>query len=273
MLLNNNTTKETKSASLYEVEDTITFQLGESNYTSKASYQLHIGKSREYNNQIVLNRANFKIDGKEPEKKFPKISSRYFSSIFPLVLTYHEGNYTVAEYKEAAKRIMENDLVLKNDYSGDGFEYIREQFLNRVKNQSEFQKFIELLPVYQILNMSAAPKFKKEQISFKWNIAGMDVVDGIADFKLDTVESKMKVSLKNTNEGFIMEMIEKYITENGILMSFSENEFPEISFNAETFYNDTLNEIKYSNAEFKISFGGKFKYKQNFYLTLSPTNN
>lgn len=273
MFLKDNTTIVNKPTSLHEVEDTITFQLGDKDYTSTASYFIHIGKSKDFNNQIVLDRSNFKIDDKEVEKKFPKISNLYFSSIFPLRLTYHEGNYRVAEYKETAKRIMENDQILRSNYSGDGFEYIREQFLNRVINQTEFQKFIEQLPVYQILNICAAPKFKKEQVNFQWNIAGIGVVDGTGDFKLNIAENKMSVTLKHINTALIMELVENYISENEILLSFGENEFPEINFNIETTYNDSLNGIQKASAEFMITIGEKFNYTQKFYLTLSPTNN
>lgn len=273
MFLQGNTTKENKTTSLYEVEDTITFQLGENNFTSKATYDLHWGKSSQYSNQIILNRSNFKIDDKEVEKKFPKISNLYFSSLFPLWLTYHEGNYRVAQFNDIAKRMMENDLTIRNNFSGDGLDYIREQFMEKVKNQTALQNFLELLPLYQIINISTAPKFKKETIPFQWNLAGLGPIACVGDFELNSVDNKMNVTLKYTNEALIMKLVENYISDNEILMTFSENEFPEISFNMETLYNDNFNGIQKSTAELAISIGEKFKYKQNFFLTLSPTNN
>ena len=273
MFLNGNKTIETSTAFLYEVEDLIIFQLGENKYTSKASAVIHLGRNEHYKNQIILNRTGFKIDDKEVEKKFPKISNLYFSSVFPLILTYHEGNYLVAEFKETAQRIMENDLILRSNYSGDGFEYIRDEFLNKVKNQNVYQQLIEQLPVYQVLNMSAFPKFKKEEFPFKWNIAGLGVIEAIGNFRLDSEENKISIVLKNINEVFIKEMVEDYILENKILLSFAEDEFPEISFDLETTYLDSLNSIQNSKVELMISIGEKFRYTQNFLLTLSPKNN
>jgi hypothetical protein len=273
MFLQGNTTKENKTTSLYEVEDTITFQLGENNFTSKATYDLHWGKSSQYSNQIILNRSNFKIDDKEVEKKFPKISNLYFSSLFPLWLTYHEGNYRVAQFNDIAKRMMENDLTIRNNFSGDGLDYIRKQFMEKVKNQTALQNFLELLPLYQIINISTAPKFKKETIPFQWNLAGLGPIACVGDFKLDSVDNKMLTTLQYTNEALLMEMIEKYSFDNEIQISFDENDFIEATFKLETQYNESLTAILESTAEIKISMGDKFNYKQNFNLTLSPANN
>lgn len=272
MFLKENIIKDNKTASFYEVEDVITFQLGKNNYSSKASYCIHLEKSKLYSNQIILNRIDFKIDDKEVEKKFPKISNLYFSSIFPLLLTHQEGNYSVAQYNETAKRIMENDLVIRNNYSGDGLDYIREQFLKKVKNQTEFQKFIEELPFYQVLNISAYNKFQKEQFNFQWNIAGLGVIHGIGQFNLNAEENKIRFILKQTEISFIMQLIENYISENGILLSFNDTEIPEISFNLTTLYEDSFNIIQNSKTELLISVGEKFKYTQNFYLTQVPLN-
>ncbi|MEO8516564.1 MAG: hypothetical protein ABI426_07470 [Flavobacterium sp.] len=269
-----NKTKENKIASLYEVEDTITFQLGENNYTSKGSYYIHLEKNPQSQNQIILNRSSFRIDDKEVEKKFPKISNLYFSSIFPLILTHHDGNYLIAEFKETAKRIMEHDQNIRNNYSGDGLEYIREQFLNRVKNQTDFKDFIEQLPLYQILNISASPKFKKEQFHFKWNIAGLGIIEGIGNFKLTSETNKMNFILDQTDKTHFIELLENYIEENSILTPLNKDlDIPEIYFSMQTTYSDSLSSILNAKAELQITIGEKFKYNQTFFLTLSPTNN
>ena len=273
MFLMENKTKENKITSLYEVEDTILFQLGENKYASKGSYFIHLEKREQFNNQIIVNRSAFKIDDKEVEKKFPKISNLYFSSVFPLILTYHEGNYLIAEYKETAKRIMEHDQNIRSNYSGNGLEHIRDQFLAKVKNQTDFQRFIEPLPIYQVLNISATPKFKKEQSNFKWNIAGLGIIDGNGKFELDSETNKMNFILEQTDKSYLMELLMNYISENEISMSFNENENPEINFTIETIYNDSLNSIQNAKAELQITVGEKFKYAQTFFLTLSPKNN
>ncbi|WP_136668422.1 hypothetical protein [Flavobacterium sp. H122] len=268
MFLKENIIKENKTTSLYEAEDTITFQLGENSYSSKGTYQLHLDRSRLYSNQIILNRSNFKIDDREVEKKFAKISSLYFSSVFPLILTHHQGNYHIAEYKETAKRIMENDVAMQNKYNGDGLEYIREQFLDKVKNQTGFQKFIEQLPFYQVLNISAHPKFKKEQVGFKWNVAGLGVIEGTGEFRLNAEENKAVFILMQTDTAHIMQLIENYTVENEMVLTFNESEIPEISFKMTTVYDHSYSNIQNSRAELLISIGEKFKYTQNFYLTL-----
>lgn len=273
MFLQGNTTKGNKTTSLYQVEDTITFQLSNSNFTSKASYDLHWGKSSQYSNQIILNRSNFKIDDKEVEKKFPKISNLYFASLFPLPLTYHEGNYRVAQFNDIAKRIMENDQVLTTNYTGDGLEYIREQFLENVKNQTALQNLLEQLPWYQIINISAAPKFKKETIPFQWNLAGLGTIACKGNYQLDAIENKTTITLQYTNELLLIQLIEKYCTENEISISLSENEFIEANFTMQTQYNESLTAILKSTAQIKIALGEKFNYTQNVNLILSPTNN
>lgn len=266
-------TAENKITSLYEVEDTIQFQLKDIAYSSKAGYNIHLEKNAQFKNQILLNRSGFKIDDKEVEKKFPKISNLYFSSLFPMLLTYHEGNYLIAEYKETVKRIMEHDQHIRSNFTGDGLDYIRDQFLNTVKNQTVFQRFLEQMPIYQVLNISAYPNHKKNPCRFKWNIAGLGVIEGEGIFKFDNAEKKMNFSSESMNEAYFIELLEKYLFENEIIMSLSIEDDIDMSFAMEAFYNDALTSIVAATAELTISVNDKFKYNQNFVLTSSQTNN
>jgi hypothetical protein len=257
--------KKIFTSNYYEVKNEIKLKLGEGFYSNISTFNLFIKKLNSLKYDIFLDRSNFKVNGEEIEKKFSLISHEYFSCIFPLRFSIRGNRLVVINFKEVMARIAEKDLDLKEDYDGDGLDYIRQQFLDKVDTSDKLQIFVSSLSIIKVIELSLQRFAENPDNNIQWQMPGLSNTD----FKIAIENNDNKVTYKaeNKDKALFISQLNVYNQENKFKIITDNDQSPFIAtFNQTVNYEgDTLG-FNDSQTIIKTSLDNYFDYEENISL-------
>lgn len=153
----------------YQVKHTINYKLFDKIYDVACTYKIELEKLENYNFRIILTRSNFKLNDKKIEAKFEKIAHAYNDALFPIVFDVNEGNFALANYNEISKRLELKDAALQLKHEGPGFDFIREDFLQKVaKDGYAMAEYIYSFGLIKIILLCLGKTENNNNYEFHW---------------------------------------------------------------------------------------------------------
>jgi hypothetical protein len=257
--------KKIFTSNYYEVKNEIKLKLGEGFYSNISTFNLFIKKLNSLKYDIFLDRSNFKVNGEEIEKKFSLLSHEYFSCIFPLRFSIRANKLVVINFKEVMARITEKNLDLKEDYDGDGLDYIRQQFLDQVDTSDKLQIFVSSLSIVKIIELSLQRFTENPTIDLQWQMPGVYPLD----FKIAIQGNDNMVTYKSENKSkaLFVSQLNVYNQENNLIIIPDTDQSPFVAtFNQTVNYEgDTLG-FNDSQTIIKTSLDNYYDYEENIFL-------
>ncbi len=257
--------KKIFTSNYYEVKNEIKLKLGQGVYSNISTFNLFIKKLNSLKYDIFLDRSNFKVNGEEIEKKFSLLSHEYFSCIFPLRFSIRSNKLVVINFKEVMSRITEKDLDLKEDYDGDGLDYIRQQFLTKVDTSEKLQIFVSSLSIVKIIELSLQRFTENPTIDLQWQMPGVYPLD----FKIAMQSNDNRVTYKSENKSkalFVSQLnVYNQIHDLKIIPDTDESPFIAIFNHSVDYEEDTLG-FNASQTIIKTSLDNYYDYQENISL-------
>lgn len=253
-----------KSAS-YNVENVIDLIIGEKNYKTTATYTILL-KNQNYD--FILDRGKLSINGNLPDTKFLSLADNYFSCLFPIHFEIKNDRISIKNFLEITNRINKKDKELKSIFSGDGIDYISNEFLKKTNSEEKLHDFISNLNLIKTLLFSIQ-KFKKIQY-MSWNILPIlnTFWEGYSTFDIEhnllEFNGKIKIS-----PDFI-EQLHHFALDN-----YYDFDFKEIDVSSKLHH-----ETKYINEDLKFTIATthvniklpNFEYNEAFTLKSKTAN-
>jgi hypothetical protein len=264
-MLSKNKIKKILTSNYYEVANTIKLKIGDSQYSSTASFEVLLKKLHSLQYDIFLNVRNFKINNKTVENKFSLLSHEYLNCLYPLRFNILGNKLVVINYIEIKNRIIQKDKEMKSFYSGEGLEHIRKEFLSHVDTREKVEQFVMDLPIVKMIDLSLHRFTENLDYDLSWFVAPL----GSIDFKVHALQEGNKVTYKATNndkESFINQL-HQYDEEQGIkpISDYSDSLY-QATYNYEVAYEEK--ELGFTNSQTTIvtSLGEYFDYNQTITL-------
>ncbi len=257
--------KKSFSTTSFQADATTYMKIGNIEYQAATTYDISFDKSKNNLTDFIINRTNFKLNGEEVEAKFVFISNEYFKTIFPIAFKVEDSQLKVTNYNEIINRILDADFGLKAKHEGEGFDYIREQFLEKVMSQAQFQNFISQLPIVKILELSLQSDKNKYEMKWMINPIGFTHWNGAIAYKKETNSVSFIPSM--VQEEVFLDAIKRYANENSLMLDIDKEEsISNFKFSNTLEYLENSDTLKTSVTEVHISIGNQFEYKETFIL-------
>jgi len=250
----------------FRVLHTINYNLFDKICDAVNSYEVKINRLANKELRLQLDRHNFKINDNKVETKFERLAHEYNKTLFPVLFDVKEGNFSLANYTEISERIAQKDLELKLKHEGSGFDYIRDNFLEKVaKDGYTMAKYFYSFGLIRIILLCLKKIENNPDYSFHWQaipIASDVFWKGKKDFN---PESKILKYEGNSHRN--QELFEK-IKGYGNAYQYPEKVTDEESvitttIRHETQYITTALDFEFSETEIKIS-NSYFNYEETF---------
>lgn len=250
------------SSNYFEVSNEIGLKIGEVDSNAKATYELVFKRKRNENHDIELTRLKFLINQKEIVNKFSNISNAYFECLFPMQFVIVNDTLDLSNYKEIKKRIEKTDEFLTNKYKGEGLNYIRKEFLDKVATELEMKQFVNSLNIVKIFNLTLNRFLENVVSEFNWTIPAI----GNSLWNLKKIEDEneaVSFSSKQLNDKEFISSLNNYFIKNNLTSLATDEEIIESDFSTNIIYESTNLNIKELNNNCKIKVGKFFEYKEN----------
>jgi hypothetical protein len=206
------------------------------------------------------------LNDEEVKNKFSKISLDYFDCIFPLQFVLDEG-YLVLKNEEAiTRRIANKDQELSEDMEGEGFFYIREQFLEKTNTKTKLENFIASLGLISVLQLSLQRYNETSNIKLLWTIPILGATNWIIK-KLDYPQDNSIVYIESTiDQAQVAASWQQYKNEQLKAQTNIEDVEFFATFKHEIKYQNKLLTIASSETNIILQLGTYFDYQETITL-------
>lgn len=258
----------------YNVEENSILKIGEQEYQSILTYKIFIKENDSKNkdqinkHDVAITRTKLRSKNEKIDTKFLEIANRYMEALFPLHCFIGDYGLEVVNLAEIKSQIKEEDERIADQYSGEGADHIRTQFLNAVSTDDKLADLIKQLPLMKILNFGMQKFEKNKNYQLKWNILpiGFSEWEGRMEYSKDKNTLSFEPKINNAQE--IMNEVIRYVHKNEYPLDFEDEEVGLFAdFKQEIFYTGETGRMKNALTEVWIEVENKFLYKQKITLT------
>ncbi|MFH7016368.1 hypothetical protein [Flavobacterium sp. FlaQc-47] len=247
----------------------INYELFDKKQEANVSYEIELKKFENYNFRVALKRDNFKIDGHKPESKFEKIAHAYNDALFPVLFDIIDGNFSLVNFSEIIDRLELKDAALQLKYQGSGFDFIREDFLQKVaKDGYAMVEYLYSFGLIRILLLCAENPENSNCYNFNWKVLPLGTnVFWKGKKSFDTASNILKYEGEGDENDAIFEKVktaanayqypDKVTNEESVITT---------TIKQETQYNTTELDFKTLDTQIKIS-NSYFNYLETFSIT------
>lgn len=253
----------------FRILHTINYKLFEKKQEANASYEIELKKIENYNFRVELKRHNFKIDGHNLKSKFEKIAHAYNDALFPVLFDIKEGNFALVNYNEISERLKLKDAELKLRHQGPGFDFIREDFLQKVtKDGYAMVKYFYSFGLIRIILLCLEKTENNNNYDFHWQAIPLETNVFWKGKKSFDAESNI---LKYEGIGDENDAIFEHIKTAGNAYQYPNTVTDEESvitttIKHETQYNTT--ELDFNTSETQIKISNSYcNYLETFSIT------
>ena len=252
------------SSNYFEVRNEISLKTEESDFKASSTYEIVMKKTPDEDYDLFVDRLKFKVNGKEIENKFSKVSDEYFKCIFPIKLLLNDENFELANYEEIKNRIIEKDRQLQDEMEGDGLKYIRDQFFEKTNSYEKLSEFIFSLGIIKTLE-SAMQRYSFEKKSkFDWT----SPIVGKTVWQLKNAD-EAKVSgeyiYQNSDQSELLNYFNQYRIENN-LEEIKEEVLIKSALKQQINYENETLFFTESKTEISIKIGSFLDYQETLFL-------
>ncbi|MBB6369168.1 hypothetical protein [Chryseobacterium shigense] len=251
--------------STYSVIDKSLVRIGEQEYESLLTYNLFVKTEEDLDFDISINRTDFKVNQQKIDTKFLEISNQYMEALFPLGCNIENYTLKIINLNDIKERILKEDSKIRDQYSGEGVNHIRSQFLTATETDEKLSEFINQLHFMKVLNLGIQ-KFKQKQGYFlKWNILPICYSEWKGNISYSTDTNSLHFEPKIDNAQEIMDEIINYVHTHEYNLDFEEENLPLYAdFNHLVNYTGKTGRMASSETHICIEVKNKFYYQQTF---------
>lgn len=249
--------------STYSVTDKSMVRIGEEEYESLLTYNLFVKTEEDQNFDVSINRTNFKVNQQKIDTKFLEISNRYMEALFPLQCTMDHFRLQITNLLQIHKRIKEEDRKISEQYSGEGTDHIRTQFLTATETDEKLSEFIKQLHFMKVLHFGIQKFEQKQDYFMSWNILPIGYSEWKGNIRYSKEINQLHFEPKIDNPQEMMDTIINYVHRHEYHLDFDEETLPLYAdFNHLVNYTGKTGRMTDSETHICIEVENKFYYEQ-----------
>lgn len=253
--------------STYSVTDKSKIRIGEEEYESLLTYSLFVKTEEDPGLNISINRTNFKVNQQKIDTKFLEIPNRYMEALFPLQCTMDHFRLQITNLPQIHKRIKEEDKKISEQYSGEGTDHIRTQFLTATETDEKLSEFIKQLHFMKVFNLGIQKFEQKQNYFLRWNILPVSYSEWKGNISYTKETNRLYFEPKIDNAQDMMDAIIHYVHRHEYHLDFDEETLPLYAdFNHLVNYTGKTGRISDSQTHICIDVENKFYYEQTITL-------